>query len=531
MDIKITCLGGVGQVTGSCYLLEVDNAKYLIDCGLFQGGKRVESLNWEPWGFKPSEISALFLTHAHIDHSGRIPKLVKDGFKSNIYATEPTCELCRILLLDAAHIQEMHAEWQSRKNMRKGKPPVEPLYTTKDAEDSIKLFKPVERDVPLKISDHVSLTFRNAGHILGSSFIEVVAQNNGRKTKVIFTGDLGRPGQLIIRDPEHAENANALFIESTYGNRDHKGLEESKMELLEAIKYSYDKGEKVLIPSFAVERTQELLYIIGEFFRNRQIPEMPVYLDSPLAIEATKIFRRMRKYYDDDTMDILKDGYDPFDFPQLILSRTADDSRFINQYEGPAIVIAGNGMCTAGRILHHLKHNIWRDGCSVVFVGYQAEGSIGRRIIEGARKVRILGEELTVRARIFTIGGLSSHAGLKDLMEWISHFESPALRIFVVHGEKSVSQEFANTIRRLFGFSVTVPDIGDSFVIGPEPFEEIPETACESYFYELSRKFLDLQHHFYKTISAVDSDRKSILLNKLKTMDRNLDEIFEILHG
>ncbi len=529
MDIRITCIGGVGQVTGSCYLLELDEKKYLVDCGLFQGGKKAEALNWKPWPFNPSEIKALFLTHAHIDHSGRIPKLVKDGFRGTVYATEPTCELCRILFLDAAHIQEMHAEWQSRRNLRKGKPSVEPLYTADDAEAAYKLLQPVERDRELKISDKISITFRNAGHILGSSFIEIKATDNGRETEVIFTGDLGRPGQLIIKDPVYATKANALFIESTYGNRDHKDFEESKEELLEAIRYSYSKGEKVLIPAFAVERTQEVLYLLGEFFRNGQIPDMPVYLDSPLAIEATKIFRKMRRYYDEDAMAIIKEGHDPLDFPQLKLSRTVDESRAINLREGPAVVIAGNGMCTAGRILHHIKHNIWRDGCSIVFVGYQAEGSIGRKLIEGAKWIRVLGDQFTVRAKVFTIGGLSSHAGLKDLMEWLSHFENAGLRVFVVHGEKSVSEQFAATIRQLFGFEVTVPEIGDSFTIGPEPFEKIPERTCENFLYEISRRFLDFQHLFHRVISNANDEQRASIMKKLRKLDGDLEEAFRVL--
>ncbi|HDL90212.1 MAG TPA: MBL fold metallo-hydrolase [Thermodesulforhabdus norvegica] len=533
MSVQVTCLGGVGQVTGSCYLIDTGSVRFLVDCGLFQGGKKTETLNYGPWGFKPQEIPYLLLTHAHIDHSGRIPKLVKDGFHGKIFATRPTCELCRILFMDAAHIQEMHAEWQTRKNLRKGKPPIQPLYTAVDAEKAIEFLEPVERDREINFPEGIRVVFRNAGHILGSSFLELKirgASASDDEVKMVFTGDLGRPGQLIVKDPAYALKADALFIESTYGDRDHKGLGESKEELLEAIRYSYNHGEKVLIPAFAVERTQEVLYILSEFFRNKLIPDdIPVYLDSPLAIEATKIFRSMREFYDEEALEILRSGYDPLDFPQLIFSQSVDDSKAINMREGSAIVIAGNGMCTAGRILHHIKHNIWRPGCSMVFVGYQAEGSIGRRIIEGAQRIRLMGEELSVRARVFTIGGLSSHAGKSDLIDWISHFRTPDMKVFVVHGEKRSSQAFAATLRQLFNFPVVVPQLGDSFIIEPRAIKLPPEKRLDDYVYELARKFLEVHHYTYESMSGLGRAEKSLVVKKLDTIDRELEEVLNIL--
>jgi len=421
----------------------------------------MEAMNRGAWGFEPAAISALFLTHAHIDHTGRIPKLVRDGFRGKIYSTAPTIELVKILLLDSAHIQEMEAEWHTRKNRRRGDPVTQPLYTLADAEACFPLFEPVKRDEIIEIQKDFNIRFRNSGHILGSSFLEIWEGPPESSRKTVFSGDLGYKGQMILEDPEIPTDADTLFIESTYGNRNHKSLEESERELLKAIQYSYTHGEKVLIPAFAVERTQELLFILGKFFREGLIPSMPVYVDSPLAIAATTIFRNMKQFYDAETRAILDQGNDPFNFPQLILSKTAQESMAINQSRGPAIVIAGNGMCTAGRIRHHLKHNLWRAGCSLVIVGYQAAGSLGRSLVEGVRLVKILGERVIVRAKTVTIGGLSAHADQTALLDWLSHFGNRKMRVYVVHGEGSVSEEFAKLIRQKFGFDARVPAIGD----------------------------------------------------------------------
>ncbi len=421
----------------------------------------MEALNHAPWGFNPAEIEAIFLTHAHIDHSGRIPKLVKDGFRGRIYASSPTVELTKILLLDSAHIQEMEAEWQTRKNNRRGEPLIQPLYQLADAEACLPLFEPVGQDEILRIDSDFSIRFRNAGHILGSSFLEIWDGPPESGPKTVFSGDLGYRGHMILEDPEVLTEADILFIESTYGNRNHKSLEESQLELQKAIQYSYSRGEKVLIPAFAVERTQELLFMLGKLFREKLIPPMPVYLDSPLAIAATAIFRNMQQFYDSEARAAMGSGNDIFDFDQLVLTRSTQESMEINERPGPAIVIAGNGMCTAGRIRHHLKHNLWRPGCSLVIVGFQAAGSLGRALVEGARMVRILGERVIVRAKVFTIGGLSAHADRNALLEWLSHLRNRRMRVYVIHGERSVSDEFANIVRQEFGFETRVPSIGD----------------------------------------------------------------------
>lgn len=487
----------------------------------------MEALNHHRWGFDPRDISALFLTHAHIDHSGRIPKLVKDGFRGKIYTTRPTAELCKILLLDSAHIQEMEAEWQSRKNRRRGKPDVPPLYTVAQAEACFPLFEVVPRDEPIRVDPHLTVCFRNSGHILGSSLLEVTCEEGtSRAHKAVFSGDLGHRRQLIIQDPYVVRHADTLFIESTYGNRNHKSFEESKKELLEAIHYSYHYREKVIIPAFAVARTQELLYILGEFFRNGLIPSMPVYLDSPLAIAATEIFRHMREYYDEDALEILKNGHDPLDFPQLVLSRSAQDSMAINETPGPAIVIAGNGMCTAGRIKHHLKHNLWRQGCSVIIVGFQAAGTLGRRIVDGNKVLRVLGERIAVRAKVFTIGGFSAHAGQSDLLEWLGHFENPHMSVYAIHGEESACQSFASCISERFGYKVYVPSIGDRISLEePEAAKrEVDTVRWQENLLNIMTKVRELRRIMESSPQAVSPALLEQLERELLATEERLDE-------
>jgi len=385
----------------------------------------VELRNWQDWGFDPTQIHTLFLTHAHIDHSGRIPKLVKDGFRGKIITSPPTAELCQIMLLDSAHIQEMDAEWQTRKDKRKGKKEILPLYTTKDATQSLQYLSPTERDQIITVEPGIKARLRNAGHILGSSIVELWIEEANQETKLVFSGDLGKQNQLIIKDPYEIFAADYLFIESTYGNRVHRPFEDSKKELLEAIQYALSHEEKVIIPAFALERTQEILYLLGEFWRDKILPNIPVYLDSPLAIQATQIFRKNKKYYDEQARAIVDQGFDPFDMPNLHFTPTTEESIAINEKPGSAIIIAASGMCTAGRIKHHLKHNLWRPGASIIIVGFQAQGTTGRKIVDGNKQVKIFREDVAVKAKVFTIGGFSAHADQKDLLEWVSHFTEP----------------------------------------------------------------------------------------------------------
>ena len=474
--VKVTCLGASGCVTGSCFLVENTLGKrVLVDCGLFQGGGQMELRNYRDWDFVPSQISTLFLTHAHIDHSGRIPKLVRDGFKGKIITSPPTVQLLGIMLLDAAHVQEMDAQWQTRKNKRKASRDIEPLYTVEDAQKSLKYLSPLEAGEIVTVEEGIKARLRNSGHILGASILELWLQENAKEIKLVFSGDIGMANQLIIKQPQEVYNADYLFVESTYGNREHKDVESSKEELLEAIGYAVSNGEKVIIPAFAIERTQEIIYILSEFQRAGKLPDIPIFLDSPLAIKATEIFKQNKEYFDDEALAIVKQGLDPFEMPNLRYTPTSADSMAINEHKGPAIVIAGSGMCNAGRIKHHLKHNLWRPGASVVIVGFQAQGTPGRAIVDGKPVVKLLGEDVAVKARVFTIGGFSAHADQKGLLEWVSNFQESGPGVFVVHGENSASLDFAQLVQERFGMKTHVPAWRETLFLKPREFAvEVP---------------------------------------------------------
>jgi metallo-beta-lactamase family protein len=455
--MQVTCLGAARTVTGSCFLLEKEKARFLVDCGMFQGDKEIEKRNWlrESLGF--TEIPYILLTHAHMDHSGLIPRAVKEGFKGKILCTRATFELCRIMLRDSAHIQEMETEWLNRKNSRAGGKPVEPLYTSKDAERSLSFFQPLDADQCLMIHPEIEICFRKAGHILGASFLEIRFKEKDYQGKVVFSGDIGRKEALIVPDPEIIEEADFLFIESTYGDRLHKTQEDSQKELLSAILEGLQNKEKIIIPAFAIERTQEILFILHHFRKEGLIPSIPVYVDSPLAIAATEIFKKYPEYFDEDMSRLLAQGENPFELPELKYCRTAEESMAINKQPGSAIIIAASGMCNAGRIKHHLKHNLWRAGSQIVITGFQAQGTLGRALVDGVKKVRIFQEEVVVRAKIHTIGGFSAHADQKELLAWLSHFKNPDLQVFIVHGEESSSLAFARAIQQAFPFQVEVP--------------------------------------------------------------------------
>jgi metallo-beta-lactamase family protein len=481
--IKVTCLGAAGCVTGSCFLVENTLGKrVLVDCGLFQGGKQMELRNYRDWDFVPSQISTLFLTHAHIDHSGRIPKLVRDGFKGRIITSPPTAQLMEIMLLDAAHVQEMDAQWQTRKNRRKANKEIKPLYTVEDAYNSLKHLHPIEAGEIITVEDGIKARLRNSGHILGASILELWLKEGSKEVKIVFSGDIGMANQLIIKQPHDIFNADYLFVESTYGNREHKDFEASKEELLEAIKYAVSNNEKVLIPAFAIERTQEILYILSEFQRAGKLPDIPIFLDSPLAIKATEIFKQNRKYFDDAAMAIIKEGHDPFEMPNLTYTATSAESMTINDHKGSAIIIAGSGMCNAGRIKHHLKHNLWRPGASVVIVGFQAQGTPGRLIVEGKPTVKLLGEDVAVKAKVFTIGGFSAHADQNGLLEWVSNFQESSPHVFAVHGENSASVEFAHLLHERYGLKTYVPGWRETLFLKPKEFAVEVSKASEEKF-------------------------------------------------
>lgn len=466
--MKIKFLGAARTVTGSCFLIEACGHRFVVDCGMHQGNKEIDKRNWNTALYEPGEIEFVLVTHAHIDHTGLLPRLVQAGFADPIHATPPTRDLMEIMLLDSAHIQEMEAKWKNNKRLRRGEAGNGPLYTQVDAQATFPLIQAHPYDAPFAPCDGVAVTFRDAGHILGASFIEMVIDEDGKRTKLVFSGDIGRPAQLIVRDPQPVAEADYLFLESTYGNRDHKNERESLNELADAIAYSYRNGEKVVIPAFAVERTQEMLYCLHLLGREGKLPQdMPVYVDSPLAIKATEIFRRYAEFFDEEAKKLIARGDDPFRLHQLRLTETTEDSMAINRSAGPAVVISASGMADAGRIKHHLRHNLWRPGASVVFVGFQAQGTTGRRIVDGAPTVRLFNEDIAVQAKIYTINGFSSHAGQSQLLAWLSNFRSPAMEVFLVHGEYGAQQTFASLIRERFGLPVEIPDYLDEITLQP----------------------------------------------------------------
>jgi len=466
--MKIKFLGAARTVTGSCFILEVGNCRFAVDCGMHQGNAEIEKRNWGLDLYEPDRIDFFLITHAHIDHSGLLPRMVQQGFHGKIYTTPPTRDLLKIMLLDSAHIQEMEAQWKSRKRLRYGDQRIVPLYTQKDAEKTFPLFSTKSYEEPFEPSPGIRVTFKDAGHILGASLLDIQVEENGRPTRMVFSGDIGRPSQLIIKDPSTVTEADFLFLESTYGNRNHKDEDASLDELAEAIRYSYDRGEKVIIPAFAVERTQEIIYSLHLLAKEGRLPpDMPVYVDSPLAIKATEIFQKYSAYFDEQALALLKNGENPLSLPQLHFTETTEASMAINESRGPAVVISASGMADAGRIKHHLKHNLWREGASVVIAGFQAQGTTGRKIVDGAEKVRIFNEEVTVKAKVFTINGFSAHAGQSQILDWLSHFENRALQIFLVHGEHSAQQVLAGLIRERFGFDVLIPDYLEESTLKP----------------------------------------------------------------
>lgn len=457
--MKVQFLGAAQTVTGSCHMLETGGHRFAVDCGMHQGNAEIEKRNYDSWKYNPKDVDFFLITHAHIDHSGLLPRMVKEGFTGRIFCTPPTHELLEIMLEDSAHIQEMEAEWRNRKRQRYGQDMTTPLYTVADAQQALTLIESVEYNKPFSPFEGLSINFKDAGHILGSAFIELCVQEEGGEFKAVFSGDLGRPDQLMLQDPSIIQDAHYLFIESTYGDRDHKDESSSRQELAEAIAYAYGNKERVIIPAFAVERTQEVLYSLFLLQKDGKLPaDMPIYVDSPMAIRATEVFRNNPKYFDDETKAILQNGEDPLKLPNLKYTLSTADSKAINMGSGPAIVISASGMCNAGRIKHHLRHNLWRPGAAVVFVGYQGKGTPGRKIVDGAETIRIFSEDIAVKAKIFTIGGFSAHAGQSEIMTWLKHFTTKNMKIFLVHGELMKQRTLARLIRDDLGLDVHIPD-------------------------------------------------------------------------
>lgn len=472
--MKIRFLGAAQTVTGSCHMMETDTARFAVDCGMHQGNNEIEKRNESSELYDPATVDFFLITHAHIDHCGLLPRMVRMGFKGTIYCTIPTKDLLEIMLLDSAHIQEMEAEWISRKRKRRGRDAVEPLYDKDDVAKTLKLVKTIDYKEPFEPAEGLTVNYLDAGHILGSATIEICAKNSDGELKAVFSGDLGRPEQLIVADPTFVEQADYLFVESTYGDREHKSEADSIAELAEAIAHSYERGGKVIIPAFALERTQQVIYTLYLLEKKGKLPaDMPVYLDSPLAIKATRIFRQHPEYFDDETQALLDAGEDPLSLANLKFSESTKESIAINNEKGPAVIISASGMATAGRVKHHLKHNIWKESTSVVITGYQAVGTTGRRIVDGYETVRLFGEELAIKARVFTIGGFSAHAGRSDLMEWIGCFKNPKLKVFLIHGEIGAQQKLAELIKEQFGFDVHIPAYLEECVLTPAEVQAV----------------------------------------------------------
>ncbi len=485
--MKITFLGATHEVTGSCYYLEAAGKKFLVDCGMEQGKDIYEN---KPIPVPESELDFVLLTHAHIDHSGMLPKLYAEGFRGPIYATFATDDLCNVMLRDSAHIQEFEAEWRNRKGQRAGKEEYVPIYTMDDAIGAIEQFVGVAYNEKHTVAPGIEIRFIDAGHLLGSSSIEVWLTEEGVTKKLVFSGDIGNLNQPIINDPAYIEEADYVIMESTYGDRSHQMVPDYVAELASVIQKTFDRGGNVVIPSFAVGRTQEMLYFIRQIKEQDLIQSHPgfqVYVDSPLAIEATTIFQKHRGNYDEEAMELISKGINPISFPGLTTAVTADESKMINFDANSKVIISASGMCDAGRVKHHLKHNLWRKECTILFVGYQSIGTPGRSLVDGVDKIKLFGEEIAVQAEIKTLPGISGHADNEGLMKWAASFTEKPQKVFVTHGEDSVTELFAARLHDELGydayapFSGTVFDLLDgAFIEEAEGVHIAPKTAVSA---------------------------------------------------
>lgn len=539
------------MVTGSCTLLECNNVKILIDCGLPQGSDE-KTLGME-FPFNPESIDYILLTHAHIDHSGRIPMMVRQGFRGTIHTTHATVDLCSIMLSDSGHIQEMEAEWTNRKRVRDGKPPIEPIYTVEDANKSMDYFIGHEYEHTFNVANGIVATFTDAGHILGSSSIKFELTENGEKRNIVFSGDIGNLDQPIINDPVLLNDADFVVMESTYGDRNHPPVahpsqkvstQQRASSLATYIERTFKRGGNVVIPSFAVGRTQEILYLIRHIITHKMIKgieHIPVYLDSPLAIRATAIFsKNIEGYFDEEAMEIVKKGDNPLRFPSLTMSVTSDDSKAINASKESAVIISASGMCEAGRIKHHLKHNLYRKESTIVFCGYQAKGTLGRSILDGAKKVKIFGDHIEVRADVVSLEGISGHADQTGLIKWISNFTSPLRHVFVVHGDESVARFFAGYLHSHLNLPAWAPKVGQSFDLLSDKFPKAEkESVWVTSLEQLNTSVSELEEAMASTLSIINrmKDHSKIVIEEEDSkassrlsgaMERLMSEIDEL---
>lgn len=461
----VTAYGAAREVTGSCFLVETGNARLLVDCGLFQGSERLERLNKIPSKLIEKSLDAVLITHGHLDHCGRLPLLIKAGYKGPIYGTQPTLEIAELVLRDSAHIAEEDARRENRERVEAGREPIPPLFCIADVERVFKQFRIVTYNHWLDVAEGFKANFVEAGHILGSSCIELIVNQNGGRRRLVFSGDLGQWNVPITRDPAIIENADVVFMETTYGDRDHRNLADTVQEFRELIVAAHKTQSKVLIPSFAVGRTQTLLYYIAEMFRDEIVPPFPVYLDSPMAIAATQLYERNQAFMDEDAIGLRKSGQLVKDLRTLHQCLTVDESKALNNVSGPCIIIAGAGMCNAGRILHHLKNNLANPNTYVIMVGFQPRGSLGRVLLDHAPQVKMYRETIPVRATVRGLGGFSAHAGQTDLLRWLAPMAKTKPRVVLIHGERHPMDMIRQKIRESFDIDGEMPELGETIAL------------------------------------------------------------------
>ncbi len=533
--MKVKFCGASIGVTGSCHLISTDSHKVLLDCGQFQGGKEMDKMNEEEFPFNPAEIECVILSHAHIDHCGRIPLLVKRGFKGPIYCTDATADLLDVMLKDSAYIHEKDAEWQTRKNLRTGKPPVDPLYTIQDSEAALRLVKPILYDQLVELNPDMKIVFNDAGHILGSAITELWITEGDKTSKLVFSGDLGVENRPILRDPVKIKKADFLIMETTYGNRLHPENSTSIDELIHITLKTIKRGGSVIIPSFAVGRTQELIYQFNMFYEHHPeyadtLGKVYVYIDSPMATTATEVFKKNAQVFDEETKAYIMSGDHPLDFPNLKFTRNTADSQMLNEDKSPKIIISASGMCEAGRIRHHLKHNLWDSRNSIVFVGYQAEGTLGRMLVEGAKEVKLFGEPIMVGAEIYNLEGFSGHADQKGLLDWLGGFQKEPKHIFLVHGETQSKIDFAAKVKEVFGYEPIVVNGNTEYELETGEVlsrEEVLREALDQEDVEkLKDKLATLKTDLDTVISsAEDVVSKQISLDKLAQINNIVQEL------
>lgn len=532
--MKITFLGATRMVTGSCYLLEVNDKKILIDCGMYQGSKAIKAFNERPFAFEPAALDRVVLTHAHIDHSGLLPRLLKQGYTGRIHCTAVTKELCEILLPDSAHIQESEAEFANRKGLRAGRKHVEPLYSIEDAEKAIEHFSVHPFNQAFELLPGVSLVFRVAGHIIGSAFLEFYVEENGKTTKLLFTGDVGQPGQPIMKDPGQIQGADFVITESTYGDRLHPHYDR-KEELRKVVLDTMERGGNLIIPAFAVGRTQMMLYYLKQLMTEKLIPEIDVILDSPMAVNATRITLMNPEEYDEEAASIYNQDGSLLKFHRFKYTQSADESRAINFMKSPLIIISASGMADAGRVLHHLKHNLWREDSTILFAGFQAEGSLGRALVDGAKRVKIMGEDIVVKARICFLDGFSAHADQNQLLSWFAAMASKPQAFFVTHGEYHAAQTLAQKLQNQLGTVTYIPQYGDSLIIAGASWRfmeaEKQEVQPENKELQEALKGFERNVAAYKAkieqITARDDTRTKEFRKKVEKAKKYLDELLK----